>query len=384
MATFAATAALLLSVSTPAVAATIESDLILIRSDDVVEEDLYAVANRIQIDGTVEGDLTAAAFEEIRIDGSIEGSVTAVSSRIVIAGTVTGSVRALAPEVVVEGTVGGDVVTATGAFTEADGAAIGRDVLLAAWRMNVRGAVGRDLQGVVRSGLLDGHVVRNVEMSIRSLDVGGRTVVEGDLGYRSERDATVDPEATIGGSLLARRPLNPNVRVSGLGIMLRVLSVLFGAGLGLAVVWAAATRAEYAGLALRTRPVAVAGWGLAAFATPLALVGLVAALVAFTPPQAALPLVAVAIPVLFGVLGILGFAVLVSPVPVALMMGGRLAPRRSPFARFLVGFVLVAALGLLPYVGSWFLVPIMVIGVGGWLTPPGDQPLEQGRHVGER
>jgi cytoskeletal protein CcmA (bactofilin family) len=94
----------------PARAETTQSDLVLIREDDVVTEDLYAAGNTVQISGRIEGDLVASAFGELRIDGTVEGDVTVIASRVVIAGVVDGSVRVTAPEVVIEGSIGDDLV----------------------------------------------------------------------------------------------------------------------------------------------------------------------------------------------------------------------------------------------------------------------------------
>ena len=76
-------------------AETIESGTVLIREGDVVAEDLYVAANRVQIDGLVEGDLTVAAFGAVVIGGEVEGSVTVLASRVEVTGTVGGSVTPL-------------------------------------------------------------------------------------------------------------------------------------------------------------------------------------------------------------------------------------------------------------------------------------------------
>jgi hypothetical protein len=69
--------------------------------------------------------------------------------------------------------------------------------------------------------------------------------------------------AEVSGSVLERTPLSPNVRVSGLALLIRVLLVVFGAALGLSMVWAATARAAESAAALRLRAWTVVGQGLA-------------------------------------------------------------------------------------------------------------------------
>ena len=91
-----------------------QSDLVLVRADDVVTEDLYAAGNRITVEGRIEGDLIAAAFEDILISGEVTGDVTVVAGRVTITGTVGGSVRVAAGRVRVGGSVAEDVAVVVG------------------------------------------------------------------------------------------------------------------------------------------------------------------------------------------------------------------------------------------------------------------------------
>ena len=81
---------LVLSIPIAASARLTQSDLVLVRADDVVTEDLYAAGNRISIEGRIEGDLVAAAFEEVVISGEVTGDVTVVAGRVTITGTSVG------------------------------------------------------------------------------------------------------------------------------------------------------------------------------------------------------------------------------------------------------------------------------------------------------
>ncbi|MGF1665204.1 MAG: polymer-forming cytoskeletal protein [Acidimicrobiia bacterium] len=352
----------------PARAETTQSDLVLIREDDVVTEDLYAAGNTVQIAGRIEGDLVASAFGELRIDGTVEGDVTVIASRVVIAGVVDGSVRVTAPEVVIEGTIGEDLVVAGRVVTIARSASIGRDVVVAAWRLDHDGRQGRDIEGFIRNATLGGEIAENVEIDVRSLTVTDTARIGGDLAYRSSREAVIADSAEVSGSVLARTPLPPNVRVSGLALLLRVLLVVFGAALGLSMVWAATARAAESAAALKIRTRAVVGQGVAVAALPVFLIGGGVGISSFMSPEAALPLLAVAIPFALGLLGLLVLAAMVAPVPPAIFIGSRLRPSGSVYARYLLGFLAIAVVSALPYVGRFVLLAVIVIGIGAWLT----------------
>jgi cytoskeletal protein CcmA (bactofilin family) len=352
----------------PARAETTQSDLVLIREDDVVAEDLYAAGNTVQISGRIEGDLVASAFGELRIDGTVEGDVTVIASRVVIAGVVEGSVRVTAPEVLIEGTIGDDLVVAGRIVTITRSASVGRDTVVAAWRLSHDGGQGRDIEGFIRTATLGGEVTGNVEIDVRSLTVTDTARVGGDLAFRSSRQAMIADSAQVSGSLLERTPLPPNVRVSGLVLLIRVLLVVFGAALGLSMVWAATARAVESAAALRLRAGTVVGQGLAVAVTPVLLIGGVVAVASFMSPEAALPLLAVALPFTLGLLGLLVLAALVAPVPPAIVIGSRLRPSGSVYAHFLLGFLVIATVAALPFVGRFVLLAVVVIGIGAWLT----------------
>jgi cytoskeletal protein CcmA (bactofilin family) len=349
-------------------AESIQSDLVLIRAEDVIAEDLYAAGNAIQVAGTIQGDLVGAAMGEIRIDGLIEGDLDVVASKIVVNGVVEGSARLVAADIVIAGTIEGDVVTAAGSVSLETGGDIGRDVLAAAWRWQSDGAVGRDVEGIFRHLAIGGTVGQNVEVAVRQLTVGETATIEGDLAFRSSRDAQVAPGADVNGSTLARRPLSPNVRVTGLGLLIRFLLVLFGLALGLAMIWATGVRASVAAKVMLERPLAVVGQGVAVTAFPLLLIGGVVVAFSYSSPESAVPLLAVALPLLLAVVGVLAVVALVSPVPPAVAIGARIVRDRSLYAQFLVGYVALLACVLLPVVGSIVFVAVVVGGLGGWIT----------------
>ena len=340
----------------PARAERLQSDFVFIRGEDVVSEDLYAAANRITIAGRVEGDLLAVAFEEILIEGTVTGSVTALASRVVVTGEVGGSLRVAAPVVRVEGAVGDDVFVAADRLDVTEQAVVGRDLLAWTRRAMVAGSVGRNLEGRDRDLTLRGDVAGDVEVTVNSLVVAGARV-GGDLAYRAADPAEVT-DLELGGSLLHRRPLPPNIELRALRMLVFVLAWLGTVALGLAVLWAFPARAR----------------GVAVAAVPVALVGVVAGLLAVVPTSSAVPLLVVFVPVILVSASLVGVGLLVASVPVAVVVGRRLRAAGSDYAAFLLGMAAWAVVYLLPFVGRWLTVAGLVVGLGAWMAPKPQPP----------
>ncbi|GIU91515.1 MAG: hypothetical protein KatS3mg011_0421 [Acidimicrobiia bacterium] len=364
-------AAAVLLLPLPARAERTQSDLVLIREGDRVDEDLYAAGNVIRVAGVVAGDLVAAAAHEVRIDGTVEGDLEVIATSLVVAGEVGGSVRAIARTVRVSGEVAGDVWVAAGRVEHTG--SIGGDLYLWAVSADVAGEVGRDLGGWSRRAVLRSEVGRDVDLTVDRLEVAVGTTVGGDLVYTSSREAEVSPDATVAGTLVRRRPLPPNVRVRALGLLTRILWGLGMILLALAMLWAAPRATLSASRAVGLRPLRSIVWGIGSGLAVLAvLVGGVVAL-SLAPPEAAVPLLLIALPVGILFLALVTVGLLVGPVPVAGAVGGRLLPERSPYAQSTVGMLVLVTVALVPVVGPFWILVVGLVGVGGWFASGGDQ-----------
>lgn len=185
------------AVLAPFVADVITPQIYLLEAGEVQAEDAYIAASSARIDGRVEGDvfITSGA---VSVGGVVTGDIFVLShGRVEITGSVEGSVRALAREVVVEGTVGGDVAVVTGAL-DVSGDVV-RDVLVFAGSATVDGSAGRDIRGRFLDGTIDGTIGRDVDISVRTLSVGPRADVVGDLLYRADGDARISGGANVAG-----------------------------------------------------------------------------------------------------------------------------------------------------------------------------------------
>ena len=360
-----AVAGLLILIPIAAAARLTQSDLVLVRADDVVTEDLYAAGNRITIEGRIEGDLVAAAFEEILISGEVTGDVTVVAGRVTITGTVGGSTRVAAGLVQIGGSITEDLAMASWETVVDPTGTIGRDLINWGRYGEMAGRVNRDLTGRFSHLSLDGEVGGTVDVNVGTLVVGPTTEVDGDIAYRSKREAAVNSNA-IGGSVIQRTPLPANIQVRALQLLtvLLVMFILTAAGLLASSAWPDQFESAMtaAGRGWRT-------WlsGLGVLVSPLLAAGVLGFILGVAPSAAAVPLVIVLLPIVLGLGGLVLMASLFGVIPAAAAIGRLITRRGSPPAATLVGMLLIGIVILIPLL-RWVVAAIVVpLGVGALL-----------------
>ena len=364
---FLLSALLVAGLAIPAAAATRSvSDVVLVDSGSVITDDLYAAGNRVVIAGRVAGDLIVAAYEDVTITGTVTGDVVGVAGSVVVTGNVGESLRVAAPEVVVSGRVGDDVLAAAWSAT-LDGEVAG-EVTLWSWAADVGGRIGGDLEGQMRTLDLHGRIDHNVDVSVRRLTVSDETSVGSDLGFRSPRPAVGIEDADVGGAVVHRLPLAPNIRIRALVLLAKVVLGLLAAIAGLVVMWA------LPGLTSRAIARVSESWwrawlrGLGVLALPVVVVGQALLLLRLAPLQAAIPFLGVLGPMFIALLGLVLMLGFVAPAAVFPWLGRIGQPRRGPVRAFVYSAALVVLASLIPWV-SWVIVLVLFpIGIGGWVV----------------
>lgn len=355
--------------SSPASAAeTSNSEFVIIRPDDIVTDDLYAGAIRVVVEGRIEGDLVAFAAEEVVIEGTVTGSVLAIAPRVTITGEVGGSVRVSGNTLEVDGTVDGDVVAAVWTALLSSGSIVGGDVLVWAWRADAIGTIGQDLTGTQRTLDLAGQISGDVDVSVSRLTIVGPLTVDGDLAYRSAREAAGLEDADVSGAIVQKSPLAPNLRVRALSLLGRFMVVLFLTVAALTAAYGWPQRTTSAVAEVGRRP--VRNWlkGAGLLFAPLVLAAVTGVLLGLAPAAAAFPLLAVLVPVILALAGLSFALALVAGAPAVGWLGGVLFRRLDLYGAILAGSLLVGMVWYLPVVG--WLVPVIVLplGLGAWMS----------------
>ncbi|HEX6301903.1 MAG TPA: hypothetical protein VF148_15705 [Acidimicrobiia bacterium] len=359
----------LLALAAPALAAeTSNSEFVIIREDDVFPDDLYAGAIRVVVEGTLEGDLVAFAAEEIVISGTVTGSVFAVTPQVTLNGEIGGSLRVTGNRLDIAGRVDGDVVGAVVNARLAPESEVTGEVLLWAWNADVLGTIGVDLTGTQRNLDLAGDVGGDVEVSVSRLEIVDALTVGGDLGYRSESGAVGLQRAAVAGALVPESPLPPNLRVRALGLLGRFLVVIFLsiAALSVAYLWPRRTSRAIAGAG--RSPVRKWLRGSSILFSPIIGMALTGVILQLAPAAAALPLLAVLVPVILALVGLAFALSLVAGAPIAGWLGGVLFKRLDLYGAILTGSLLIGVVWYVPILG--WVAPLIVLpwGLGSWMT----------------
>lgn len=402
-------------IATPLLAAELRTgEEVIIAANQVVEDNLYVAADSVRIDGVVDGDVVVAA-NLVTVNGTITGDLLAAAGTLVMNGQVgdarvAGGTLQFGPESNLSGDLlagGGSLELQRGSLVDADllfGAGqvlldgtITRHVLGGAGRLQVRGAVGGDMDvevGGVNEPLAAGTVAPGSRISVPQvppgLTVDNAARIDGALRYRSSSAATIGSDARIGAVSAtivpaAARADSAQTPANLLWGWLRHLTALVV--VGLLLIWLTPTWTRQLGEQLRAAPLESLGWGLvAAFGWMAAALVVLLAMIAVATLAGALTLGRlVALVIGLGLLveglltgGLLIYVTFIAQAIVALLAGrmilDRFAPawNERPVAPLLLGLSLYIALTALPLVGWLVGLAVALLGLGAlwrWAWP---------------
>jgi cytoskeletal protein CcmA (bactofilin family) len=333
-----------------------------VSATEVVPESMLLSGDVIHVDGVVDGDLVVFAHR-VAIGGTVKGNVYALARNLEITGTVEGSVHGGIERLLIDGDVKGSAYAASEIATLAPDGGVGRDLLLFVEEGIVGGPVGRDLVFAGDRLEIRSAVGRNVDVRLAervSLRDGARIAGSLDATLPGESDLVRAPGAQVGGevTIQPRRGVKEHYldryREPGF-YLLHALGLVAAFLFGLMMRWLhpAIFEAELhtGGEFLRSLGVGF----LAIVATPFAI--LAAALTVVGIPIAVMALFAYLVALYTGEITVGAWLgrVLLPPADAGLLAFGR-----SLFA----GLALITVIGHLPFLGPAVLIVSTLLGVG--------------------
>lgn len=203
-----------------------DGETVIIAEDEVVADDLYVAANKLIVNGTIQGDLFAGV-NEIEINGTVEGDVLAIGNALIMNGTINDDLRYAGQALIVadNASVGGDLLTGGYGIAIGDAAEIGGDVLFGAFGAELDGTIGGDVTGGGNGVAINGIIGGNVELGVSGagdappfdpllfnpnvpdnlprvdagLHVANSASVGGDFSYESSQQANIPAGVVAGG-----------------------------------------------------------------------------------------------------------------------------------------------------------------------------------------
>ncbi len=165
-----------------------------------VTDDYYAAGGTVTIDARVKGDVVAAGGT-VTIGNDIGQDVTVAGGTLMVRGRVRDDVRVAGGTITIDAIVGDDLLAVGGKVEVTPNARIVGNAFIAGGTVRMSGTVDGDLSiggGKVEiAGIVHGDVY--VETDELKLAEGVR--IDGNLTYKSPREAEISPGATVRGRI---------------------------------------------------------------------------------------------------------------------------------------------------------------------------------------
>jgi cytoskeletal protein CcmA (bactofilin family) len=141
---------------------------VVIGPEETVDDDVYAAAGTVEVDGTVNGDLIVSGGQ-IDVGGRVEGDLVVTGGTVRVDGRIGGDARVLAGQTRVTGAVAEDLIVGAGTLTVDDAARIDGDLAFSTGQTTLNGTVGGDVLGTTGGYEAGGQVggAQNVAVAER-------------------------------------------------------------------------------------------------------------------------------------------------------------------------------------------------------------------------
>jgi hypothetical protein len=171
---------------------------------ETVNDDLYAGAGTISIDGTVNGNVIAGGGT-ITVAGNITRDLIVGGGTINVTGHVGGSIIAAGGNLTLNGPVEHDIVVTGGMIDVGSAATIGRDLVVAGGTATVSAPIARRVQMSSGSLTLRGRVAGDVRGRVDHLKLDGAQI-GGNLDYTSDNPVELVNGARVAGTTTRHTP----------------------------------------------------------------------------------------------------------------------------------------------------------------------------------
>lgn len=322
----------------------------------------------VRIDGIINGTAFVAG-QNVEVNGTINGDLFIAGQNVIVTGDVTGNVYSVGMNIRMEGQIDQDTFMAGQTLTVVEDAALGRDLFAAGNTIFQEGQVQRHMYGAGESIVLSGTIGGNGDFSIHELTLQETAVINGDLVYQSDQEATVATGATVEGETdferVEREPANrPDRYMMRRTFASRLIGMVWSL-LSAVLIWFLIkywrpTWWERTASPLRERPLAALGIGLVAlFLAPL-LIGLIMLTII------GIPLALILITV-YGIL--LYLAKIIVSVFLAMWLNQRFhwTERNRSGWLVLLALLLLGLLGLVPVVNFIVGLLVAIAGMGAFI-----------------
>jgi len=163
-----------------------------------VKTDLIVIADRVRIDGDVDGDLIVAS-QTMVVDGHVKGDILAFGQELRVNGPVDGNIRAWSQTVILNSTVSRNVMGFAGVLELADKATVGGTMTLAGGTLELDGRVTGDLLAFSSDAMdINGFLGHDATIRGGRLTIGSNAEIVGQTKYEGRHQPDVASGAKLG------------------------------------------------------------------------------------------------------------------------------------------------------------------------------------------
>ena len=318
-----------------------------------VKTDLIVAADRVVIDGDVDGDLITWS-RSVTVNGHVKGDVISWAQSVNVNGMVDGNVRTFCQSLAITGNVTRNVMTWSGDVNLDRKAKVGGTATLGAGDAQLDGHIGGDLLAFLASMDIDGSIGGNARIRAGHLAIGSGAEIAGTTNYEGSNPALVAQGAKLGSPIVfvqhQRGPDRTSPRYYWHQVLMWGASFIFGMAL---LLLAPGFFYDVANACKRVAPTSGLGV-LFLLATPIAAI-----LICFT---------VVGIPVGIAAVLLYIIAIYSAQVFVGTWLGEKILGAAVGIAptlgRLALGLAIIRAVRIIPYLGALLGSIVVVWGLG--------------------
>lgn len=180
-----------------------EGGALVLPAGQVYHGNYFATGSSVEISGTVDGDVYVLA-EQLVIDGIINGDVLATAGSIDISGKVMHNCRLAGGQILISGIVGGNISSAAGNLQLLPSASVGGGLVATAGNTDLSGNIDGDVTIAASNMRVASQISGSLQGYVGHMRITSKTVIGGNLDYRSNTEAWIDPAAVIRGTIMYR------------------------------------------------------------------------------------------------------------------------------------------------------------------------------------
>jgi hypothetical protein len=181
----------------PAGAAEIRHDQnFVLGKGEVIHNDLYLTCGRGRVEGTVDGDLIVFG-EGLDMSGHVTGDLIVFVRTLRITGRVDGSIRAFSNTMTLSGKISRNLTSFSEVMNLDSNSEIGGGATFFTGAAALDGKIGRDIFGFFHDGSLTGSVGGNAQLKGTQLSIGSTAELRGKTHYTGRHPASVSTQAKL-------------------------------------------------------------------------------------------------------------------------------------------------------------------------------------------